>query len=136
MNDFGLARIAQLLSHWSSVIDRIHIEQLELSARVGVSKHERAKPQRIACNITISVNMDEDFADDVANTVDYSAVAEWIKAFAAQSEFRLIETLADNIARGLLNAFPIRKAVVEVRKFVLSDADFVSVTASQTASEG
>jgi len=118
------------------LIDYIHIEQLALRARIGVSEQERAEPQRIVCNITISPNIGRDFADDVANTVDYSAVADWVKQFAAQSEFRLIETLADNIAKGLLNDFPIRKAVVEVRKFVLADAEFVSVTVTQQAAVG
>ena len=118
------------------LIDYIHIEQLALRARIGVSEQERAEPQRIVCNITISPNIGRDFADDVADTVDYSAVADWVKQFAAQSEFRLIETLADNIAKGLLNDFPIRKAVVEVRKFVLSDAEFVSVTVTQQAAVG
>ena len=118
------------------VIDNIRIQALELRARIGVTEAERAEPQRIVCNITISPDIDADLADNVANTIDYSAVAEWVKDFARQSEFRLIETLAENIARGLLSAFPIQKAVIEVRKFVLSDSDFVSVTASQTASEG
>ena len=124
------------MSHFRVLIDYIHIEQLALRARIGVSEQERAEPQRIVCNITISSNIGRDCADDVANTVDYSAVADWVKQFAAQSEFRLIETLADNIAKGLLNDFPIRKAVVEVRKFVLADAEFVSVTVTQQAAVG
>jgi dihydroneopterin aldolase len=41
----------------------------------------------------------------------------------------LIETLAEETAAHLLARFPLRKVAVEVRKFILPDVDYVSVTA-------
>jgi dihydroneopterin aldolase len=41
----------------------------------------------------------------------------------------LIETLAEETAAHLLAQFSLRKVEVEVRKFVLPDANYVSVTA-------
>lgn len=118
-----------LLSHCSSVIDQIRVEGLEVRARVGVTEGERANPQRIVCTVTMWPIQKSDFQDDIANTLDYSAMAQAVKSRVDGSEFRLIETMAENIAGHVLEQFRARKVMVELRKFVLSDAQFVAVTA-------
>src|SRR5205823_14555409 len=75
------------------VIDRIHIEQLELHGRVGVPDSERAEPQRLILNVTLWPKIAE-LHDDIANTVNYSAVAERVKDFVNRHACKLIETLA------------------------------------------
>jgi len=110
------------------VIDCIHIEQLELFARVGVPTSERSEPQRLILNITLWPKIAE-LHDDIANTVNYSAVAERGKEFIRRHDYKLIETLAEETAAHLLAQFNLRKVEVEVRKFVLPDANYVSVTA-------
>jgi FolB domain-containing protein len=110
------------------VIDRVHIEQLEVNGRVGVPDSERAKPQRLSLNMTLWPTIAE-LHDDIENAVNYSAVAERVKEFVGQHDYKLIETLAEETATHLLTQFNLRKVEVEVRKFVLPDADYVSVTA-------
>ncbi|PYJ39030.1 MAG: dihydroneopterin aldolase [Verrucomicrobia bacterium] len=110
------------------VIDCIHIEQLELFARVGVPTSERSEPQRLILNITLWPRIAE-LHDDIANTVNYSAVAERVKDFIRRHDYKLIETLAEETAAHLLTQFSLSKVEVEVRKFVLPDANYVSVTA-------
>jgi FolB domain-containing protein len=110
------------------VIDRIHIEQLEARGRVGVPDSERAEPQRLSLNVTLWPKIAEP-RDNIANTVNYSAVAECVKEFVRRHDYKLIETLAEEIAARLLAQFNLRKVEVEVRKFVLPDANYVSVTA-------
>jgi len=110
------------------MIDCIHIEQLEIRARVGVPDSERAQPQRLILNVTFWPKRSGP-RDHIADTVNYSEVAASLKEFVAQRDYRLIETLADETAGHLLGRFPLRKVLVEVRKFVLADADYVSVTA-------
>jgi FolB domain-containing protein len=118
------------------VIDCIHIEQLEIRARIGVPEPERAKPQRIVCNITLWLQQDLDLEDEIGNTVDYSKVAQSVKDLVSRSEVRLLETLAEKVAAHLITQFPMRKIRVEMRKFALPDAEFVSVTATQEAAVG
>lgn len=110
------------------MINRIHIEQLEIYARVGVPDSERAEPQRLVLNVTLWPKKTE-LRDNIADTVNYSEVADALKQFAGQRNYRLIEILAEEIADDLLSRFPLRKVAIEVRKFVLPDADHVSVTA-------
>jgi len=110
------------------VIDRIHIEQLEVHVRVGVPDSERAQPQRLSLNVTLWPKIAE-LHDDIENTVNYSAVAECAKEFVNRHACKLIETLAEETAAHLLAQFNLRKVEVEVRKFVLPETDYVSVTA-------
>jgi len=112
----------------AAVIDRIHIEQLEVPGRVGVPDSERAELQRLIFNVTLWPKIAE-LHDDIANTVNYAAVAECVKDFVSHHNYKLIETLAEKIAVHLLARFNLRKVEVEVRKYVLPDTNYVSVTA-------
>ena len=112
------------------MIDRIHIEQLEVFARIGVPDSERAEAQRLSLNVTLWPKIVEP-RDEISDTVNYSEVAESLKHFVRQHDHTLIETLAEQIAAHLLAEFSVRKVELEVRKFVLPDANYVSVTAAR-----
>jgi len=115
--------------------DEIHIEQLEISTHIGVPEEERTIPQRLSISISFWPRKQaRDLADKIDQTVNYSAVAEETKKFVGAQSLSLIETLADRLAMYLLNNFALQKVIVEVRKFVLSDAKYVSATVTRTAS--
>ena len=107
--------------------DRIHIEELELSARIGVPDDERAEPQRLTVSITMwaATGFDE-MQNDLKKTIDYAAVARETQQFVTTRADKLIETLADGIALHLLAAFGLQRVKIELRKFVLPDAKFVA----------
>jgi dihydroneopterin aldolase len=117
--------------------DEVHIEQLEVSARVGVPEQERSNPQRLMVSISFWPYQEIcDVADNIDQTVNYSVVAEETKSFVRDQSVNLIETLADRLAAYLLKTFPIQKVTVELRKFPLQDAKYVSATVTRTASVG
>jgi dihydroneopterin aldolase len=117
--------------------DRIHIEQLEISARIGVAEKERTTPQRLTVSISLWPYQEiRDVADNIDQTVNYSVVAEETKSFVRDQSVNLIETLADRLAAYLLKTFPIQKVTVELRKFPLQDAKYVSATVTRIASVG
>lgn len=117
--------------------DEIHIEQIEVFSVIGVLEHERKGLQRLTVTISFwPYKQTRDMADDVEQAVNYSAVAEETKRFAREQTVNLIETLADRLAAHLLKTFPIQKVTVEVRKFALQDAKYVSATATRSASVG
>ena len=118
-----------------SLSDQIHIEQLEISTRIGVPEKERVTPQRLTVSISFWPYYDQrDMDDKIENTVNYSIVAEETKNFARDLSTNLIETLGDRLATHLLKTFRIQKIIVELRKFPLEDAKHVSVTVTRTAS--
>src|SRR5947207_15477110 len=116
IGSLNLARIAMRDENWRSpsdalrakiptaVIDRIHIEQLEVHGRVGVPDSERAEPQRLIFNVTLWPKIAE-LHDNIANTVNYSALAERVKDFIRRHDYKLIETLAEETAAHLLTQF-------------------------------
>ncbi len=114
--------------------DQIHIEQLEVWAQIGVSDAEQEKLQRLHLNLTLSLfRKVNDLNDDIARTADYSVVCDEARNFVENQQHRLIETLADGLAGLLLKKFPVLKACVEVRKFVLPNAAYASVTVTRLA---
>jgi dihydroneopterin aldolase len=114
--------------------DYVHIEQLELSARIGVTETERAQPQRLSVSFVMwPASPLVDLADDIRNTINYSEVCEETKRFVRDRSDKLIETLADSLATYLLKRFSIQKITIEIRKFVLPDTKFVAVTVTRTA---
>ncbi len=117
--------------------DEIRIEQLEISARIGVPEEERVTPQRLTINISFwPYQQTRDLSDNIHNAVNYSVVADETKSFVRGQSVNLIETLADQVAAHLLKTFPIQKVTVEVRKFALPDAKYVSATVTRSASIG
>ncbi|PYL37458.1 MAG: dihydroneopterin aldolase [Verrucomicrobia bacterium] len=117
--------------------DRIHIEQLELAAHVGVPEKERAASQRLTASITFwPQRAAEELHDRIVKTASYSEVCAETKTFVATRSDKLIETLAAGLAAHLLQMFSIQKIEIELRKFVLPDVDYVSVTVTRTRPAG
>ncbi len=114
------------------MIDQIHIEQLAVQAHIGVPPDERSRPQRLVLNVTLWPRAVEP-RDELVATINYSEVARLVREFVSRHRYKLIETLAEKIAAELVAQFAVGKVVVEVRKFVLADAEYVSVTAVREA---
>jgi dihydroneopterin aldolase len=114
------------------VNDHIHIEQLEVFAHIGVPDKERASAQRLTLSITLwPTHGAQQLDDQIARTVNYAAVCTETKKFVQARGDRLIETLADALASHLLENFQLERITIELRKFILRDVDFVSVTVTR-----
>ena len=114
--------------------DRIHVEQLEVSTRIGVLKEERGAPQRLTVSISFwPYHEAGDLADKIENAINYSDVVEETKNFVRDQSVNLIETLADRLAMHLLKNFRMQRVTIELRKFPFEDAKYVSVTLTRTA---
>lgn len=107
--------------------DTIRINGLEAQARIGVPDEERAQPQRLVLDVVLEGDF-SGLADNISLTTDYAAVAEWLRAECVRREVRLVETLAEDLAAGLLGRFPrIKGVTLEIRKFILPRSRDVSV---------
>src|SRR5262245_13743984 len=115
-------------------MDTIVIKDLEVFYRVGVSEEERAKPQRLL----LTLELTRDFwaaaeNDDLAGTIDYHAVTQRLVKFGQDWDWRLIETLAEDVAGVLLNEFKPQRVSVQVKKFAIPQARYVSVRIERCA---
>ena len=114
--------------------DQIVIEELELTARIGVPGEERARPQRLTATLVLeSDDGFSDLADDLARTIDYETVCAQLRAFVSVQQDRLLETLANAMAEHLLAEFRLRRVELELRKFILPETRFVAVRITRVA---
>ena len=106
----------------------ISIVDLEVFYRVGVPEQERAKPQRLLLTIKMKTGFSRATkSDSIADTIDYFAVTRRLLKFGEGKSWKLIEKLAADIGRMLLKEFKPRAVAVEVKKFVIPQARYVSV---------
>jgi len=114
--------------------DSITLTDLEVHCHVGVPEAERAQAQRLL----LTVEMQHDFtraaaSDDLRETIDYYAVSRRLLAFGEGRSWKLIEKLAADIAAMVLADFAAKAVTVEVKKFIIPEARFVSVRLSRSA---
>ena len=110
-------------------MSQISIVDLEVFYRVGVPDAERAQPQRLL----LTIEMESDFSaaaksDSIIDTIDYYAVTQKLLKFGEGREWKLIEKLADDVAVLILAEFKPPGVTVEVKKFIIPQAQHVSVT--------
>lgn len=113
-------------------MSKITIYDLEVFYKVGVSEEERAQPQRLL----VTVDMSYDFSsaalsDRIEKTIDYQQVAQTLLSFGESRSWKLLEKLASNIADMILADFHPQGVLVEVKKFVIPQAKYVSVSVSK-----
>ena len=108
--------------------DTITICDLEVFYRVGVPEAERAQPQRLLLTVELERDVTPAAASDNLNaTIDYYAVSQRLLRLGEGRSWKLIETLALEIAELLLTEFGPQAVAVEVKKFVVPQARYVSV---------
>jgi dihydroneopterin aldolase len=88
--------------------DRIFIRELTVDTVIGVLDWEREVRQTLRLDLELAADVAGPAASDaIAEALDYGAVAERVRAFAAASDYRLIESLAEAIAALLRREFGI-----------------------------
>ena len=108
--------------------DRILIDSLEIEAHIGVPDEERATRQRLTASIELETSVDfEGLEDRIERTVDYVAVCSAVRKIAAERPRKLLETMAEDIALGLLARFSLERVEIELRKFVVPGTAFTGV---------
>jgi len=111
--------------------DYVSVKELRVPAVIGVHTWEREIEQ----TLTFSVDMRADVrraaaSDDLADALDYSAVADTITTVVRAGKFQLIETAAERVAERLLADHPITWLRLELRKPIAApDASSIAYTA-------
>ena len=116
----------------------ITILDLEVFWKVGVPDEERSKPQRLLISLDIIFDFTPAANSDRLNrTIDYMEVVDLLRRYGEGNEWKLIEKLAVGIGNLVLAKFNAESVTVEVKKFPIPQARYVSVTWSgQRKSQG
>ncbi|MHC4887567.1 MAG: dihydroneopterin aldolase [Planctomycetota bacterium] len=98
-------------------LDRIRISDLALRCIVGIFDWERTEKQDVILNICLHADLREAGASDrLEDTVDYKAIKKAIVAMVEESQFGLIEALAEAVAQLCLDNPRVMQADVRIDK--------------------
>ena len=80
-------------------LDRIQIRDLSLRCVIGLNDWEREKRQDVVVSVTLHIDLSRaGESDQIEDTIDYKRVKDRIVGLVEDSQFRLIERLAEGIA--------------------------------------
>ena len=78
--------------------DRIYIRQLAVDTVIGMRPWEREVRQTLILDLELGIDVTAGASDTLTETLDYSEVARLVTEFVEQSEFQLLERLAQALA--------------------------------------
>lgn len=88
--------------------DIVFIEDLRIDTIIGIYDWEREVKQTIALDIEMAADNTRPAAtEDIEDAVNYKAVAKRLIAFTEESQFQLVETLAERLAEIIINEFKV-----------------------------
>ncbi|MFC7004817.1 dihydroneopterin aldolase [Bowmanella sp. JS7-9] len=98
-------------------MDKIIISGLQVESLIGVYEWEREAPTSLLLDVEISTDLQRAAdSDNVADTIDYAAVAELLMVTAKQASFELLEALAGKLIDTLFSHFPVQQISMTVIK--------------------
>ncbi|MBR6400802.1 MAG: 2-amino-4-hydroxy-6-hydroxymethyldihydropteridine diphosphokinase [Firmicutes bacterium] len=93
-------------------MDKIFIDKLQVFGRHGVMSEENTLGQMFYISAELSLSLrGAGCTDELEKTVDYGECCHLIKSICENNTYKLIETLAENIAAALLKISPLVTAV-------------------------
>jgi 7,8-dihydroneopterin aldolase/epimerase/oxygenase len=99
------------------VTDTVSIRDLRVSTVIGVYDWEREIEQTLVFGVDMAANVAvAALHDDIADALDYSAVAATVRTVVTEGKFQLIETAAERVAERLLADYRLGWVRVEVAK--------------------
>ncbi len=95
---------------------RIIISDLTVACRIGVTDKERANHQRLRINLILDVRPSPPRLDRIGEVVDYGALATKLREVCSEAEFRLLESLAGQLASMCFEDKRVERAHVRIDK--------------------
>lgn len=98
-------------------MDRVFIEALEIECVIGIYDWERRIRQTVSFDLEMGFdNRAPAASDDIDDTLDYKAISKRLIEFVSQSDFGLVETLAERCCSIILAEFPVQHLRLKLSK--------------------
>jgi len=89
-------------------MDIIYLRDLRVETIIGIYDWEREVRQTVSIDLEMAADIRRAAETDaIEDTLDYKSVAKTVIAFVEESEFQLVETLAERVAELILGDFSI-----------------------------
>jgi len=110
-------------------MDKVFIEGLTIDALIGIYDWERRIRQDLVFDLEMGFdNRRPAASDDIAHTLNYKAVSKRLEQFVRESEFGLVETLAERCAAIIRDEFGVPWVRLTLNKIgAVSDSEGVGV---------
>jgi dihydroneopterin aldolase len=100
-----------------SLMDSIFLNDLKVETIVGIWDWERKIRQTVSIDLQLGADIKRAAASDsIDDTLNYKLVAKRVQQFVSESSFKLVETLAENIAEVVIAEFEVPWVEVRVNK--------------------
>jgi dihydroneopterin aldolase len=97
--------------------DRVFIEDLRIETVIGIFEWEREIKQAVSLDLEMAFDIRRAAETDaISDTLDYKAVAKRLIQFVENSEFQLVESLAERCASIVLEEFPVESLRLKLGK--------------------
>ena len=98
-------------------MDKVFIKDLEVEAVLGVYDWEREVRQLISISLEMNFNTkNAGRSDRIEDALNYKKISKCIIELTESSKSKLIESLAQKIAKTVLSEFPVSSVIVTVEK--------------------
>jgi dihydroneopterin aldolase len=98
-------------------MDRVFIENLSVETVIGIFDWEREIRQVVSLDLEMEFDIRAAAASDsISDALDYKAVSKRLIRFIEQSEFQLVEALAEQCAAIVLEEFPVERLKLKLSK--------------------
>lgn len=89
-------------------MDIVYIKGLDVETVIGIYDWERRIRQRVNLDLEMGTDIRRAAAsEDIDQTLNYKSVAKRLSQFIGDSEFLLVETMAEEIAQLVMKEFPV-----------------------------
>ncbi len=100
-----------------AALDKVFIEGLEIEALIGIYDWERRISQPLVFDLEMVFdNRIPAASDAIQDTLNYKAVSKRLIQFVSQSDFGLVETLAERCAAIILDEFGVQQLRLKLSK--------------------
>jgi len=98
-------------------MDIIYLHDLKIETIIGIYDWERRSKQTVILDLDMAADIRVAAASDrIDDTLDYKAVAKRLISFVGESEYQLVETLAEKVADIILSEFGVKWVRVRLNK--------------------
>lgn len=98
-------------------MDIIYLHDLKIECIIGIWEWERRIKQTIILDLDMAADIRRAAATDkIEDTLNYKAVSKRLREYVGNSQFQLVETLAEKVAEILLAEFKLAWVRVRVNK--------------------
>ena len=97
--------------------DIVYLRDLRIETVIGIYEWERRMKQTVVLDLDMATDVAAAAAtDDIADALNYKSIAKRLIEFVGNSEFQLVETLAERVTEIIIGEFGVAWVRLQVNK--------------------